>query len=339
MKYAKITTLCFSFLFAPALLLGAGGADEEGAKTVVVYTYDAFSGELEENIRARLGEKGISLRMERFQDTGALFTQTLLETEKPVADVVVGLDNTYLARAIKEDLFRAYKPDALKLVSPGILVDPEYRLVPFDYGSVALNYDSGVLTAPPESWSELLEPTYKNQIIMMNPATSSPGRNFLLFTVTEFGEDGYLDFWRRLKPNILTVTSGWSEGYGLYTQGEAPIVLSYDTSPAYHMHYEDEDRYRNLLFDGKAYAQIEVAGITRKTSNFEYAKECMDHLVSVEFQELIPLNQIMYPVHADAALPEAFAWANPASHIVNMDETVVAKKLDTWLAAWEAVMR
>ena len=323
------------------LLTGSGGMEKpvETEKVLVVYTYDAFPGVLEESIRERFNEKGVELQLERFQDTGALFTQTLLEKDDPKADVIIGLDNTYLARAFDEELFQPYKPRELKLVSPGLLVDPEYRVVPFDFGSVALNYNSEMLPEPPRSWDELLDPTYKNQIIIMNPATSSPGRNFLLFTIVEFGEEGYLEFWKKLRPNILTVTPGWSEGYGLYIQGEAPIVLSYDTSPAYHMHYEKVDRYKNLLFEGKAYAQIEVAGITMDAPHPEYARECIDHLISVEFQELIPLHQIMYPVHPDAELPEAFVRAKPATHIVNMDEETVAAKFDVWLAQWEAVMR
>ena len=318
--------------------LNACSKEQQEGK-LVIYTYDAFPDALEESIKTAFETEGTEIDLIRLEDTGGLMAQVLLEKDKPKADVVIGLDNTYLARAFSEDLFQAYKPSGLKLVHEGLIVDPEYRLIPFDYGSIALNYDSQLLPDPPKNWEELLDPKYKDRIILMNPSTSSPGRNFLLFTIAEFGEDGFLDFWDSLKPNILTVTSGWSEGYGLYTQGEAPIVLSYDTSPAYHLQFEDTDRYKNLIFDGRAYAQVEVAGILKGAAHLTLAKKCMDHLVSREFQDLIPLNQFMYPVHPDAELPESFVRAAGATDLVNMDEKLVAEKLDGWLAAWEDLMR
>lgn len=323
-------------LFLPAFIF-AVGTGEDAEDNLVIYTYDAFPEALEESIVQHFGDTEVVL--ERYQDTGGLFTQLILEKEDPKADVAIGLDTTYLARAFAEELFAPYEPKNLQLVRDDLLVDPQYRVVPFDFGSVALNYDSEKLPNPPETWEELFSEEYRNQIILINPATSSPGKSFLLFTVAEFGEDGYLDFWRRIKPNVLTVTSGWSEAYGIYTQGEAPIVLSYDTSPAYHKHYEETGRYRNLLFEGKAYAQIEVAGILRGAPHEQTARRCMDHIVSVEFQDLIPLNQFMFPVHQDAAVPEAFSWAQPATEIVQIDAARIDANFDRWLAAWESVMR
>ncbi len=320
-------------------ILSAAGGKEPADNRLVIYTYDSFPAGLEEHIRSTLEAEGVTSEMLRFEDSGGVMAQILLEKDNPQADVVIGLDNTYLARAIEEDLFQTYKPVGLALAHERLLVDPEYRLIPFDYGSITFNYDSELLPNPPESWEELLDPAYRDKIIVMNPTTASPGRNFLLFTIAEFGEDGYLDFWEELKPNILTVTAGWSEGYGLYTQGEAPIVLSYDTSPAYHLHFEDTDRYKNLIFNGRAYAQVEVAGMLKGAENPDAAKRCMDVIVSKEFQDLVPLNNIMYPVHPEAELPKAFIEAESATEIVNMDERKVAEKLDEWLAAWEELMR
>ncbi|MBT3275938.1 MAG: thiamine ABC transporter substrate-binding protein, partial [Spirochaetales bacterium] len=346
MNHKDITFKTAAFIFIGVLIflyIGCGEKRDDGEsrrKPLVVYTYDTFPEALEVSIQELFpAHSDTDVSIERFTDTGALISRVLIEKENPKADVVIGLDNTYISQALSEELFQSYKPKGLQLVSPGLLVDDEYRLIPFDYGSIALNYNSDMLPDPPSSWDDLLDPVYKNSIILMNPATSSPGKNFLLFTISEFGENGYLDFWKALKPNILTVTSGWSEGYGLYTQGEAPIVLSYDTSPAYHMHYEQVDKYRNLLFEQRAYAQIEVAGIVTGAKNLSAARELMDHIVSVDFQELIPLNQIMYPIHPDAQLPDAFARANGAEIIVNMDEKIVAEKFEKWLTDWEQVMR
>ena len=330
------------FLFLSCSGKDAKADPEKSARpgSLTIYSYDAFPDVLETSIRGYFaGDKDLEIDFFRFEDTGGLFNQVYLERDKPKADVVIGLDNTYLSRIFDENIFQSYKPHDLSLVNPGLLIDDEYRVIPFDYGSITLNYDSELLDSPPRRWEDLLDPSLKNKIILMNPATSSPGRNFLLFTIVEFGEANYLDFWRKLKPNILTVTAGWSEGYGLYTQGEAPIVLSYDTSPAYHLHYESTERYKNIFFEGKAYAQIEVAGITNGASNKLDAERCIDFIVSKEFQDLIPLTQIMYPVRADAELPDAFVQSGSAEIIVNMNEQDVADRLDTWLREWEAVMR
>ena len=307
---------------------------------LIVYTYDAFPQVMQESVERHFkDEHDAETVFRRFDDTGVLFNQILIEKGDPQGDVVIGLDNTYLGRIFAEDLLVPYRPKDLKVVTQSLIVDPSYRAVPFDYGSVTLNYDSAKLAEPPTSWEELLDPKYKRKIILMNPATSSPGRNFLLFTIAEFGEDGYLSFWSRLIPNLLTVTAGWSEGYGLYTQGEAPIVLSYDTSPAYHIMYEGEERYRNIFLDGKAYAQIEVAGILNGAANPANGIRFMDYIVTEEFQSLIPANQIMYPVHPAVELPEAFRKIQRASQLVMMNENTVSSRIAGWLDAWEETMR
>jgi thiamine transport system substrate-binding protein len=330
--------------FLSARLLEAGGRAEtatpaDGPRALAVYTYDAFGEALQKAVEEHFKSLGVEVRFSRFEDTGGLYNRLYLERERPRADVAIGLDNTYLARAYRDALFQAYEPEGLELVDQKLLVDPEYRLVPFDYGGVTLNYDTKSLRDPPATWAGLLDPALKRKIILMSPATSSPGRSFLLFTVAVFGEEGYLDFWRKLKPNILTVAPGWSEGYGLYTQGEAPIVLSYDTSPAYHRQFENETRYENLILEDSAYAQVEVAGILSRAPNLADARRLMDYLVSPELQAQVALSQLMYPVHPGVELPEAFRAVKRAGKLVSLDETRVAERFETWLAAWESVMR
>lgn len=329
-------------LLVSGALAFAGGAAEPAADTtaLVVYTYDAFGEALqtavEEHFQSRYGVKVI---FSRFEDTGGLYNRLYLDRDRPRADVAIGLDNTYLARLDRDRILEPYRPADLQLASPTLLVDPQYRAIPFDYGGVTLNYDSTMLPNPPTTWAGLLDPSLKRQIILTSPATSSPGRAFLLFTIAVFGEDGYLDYWRKLKPNILTVTAGWSEGYGLYTQGEAPIVLSYDTSPVYHRQFENETRYENLILEDSAYAQVEVAGIVRGAANLTNARRLMDYLVSLELQSLIPLSQLMYPVHPGVVLPDSFQAVKRAGKLVSLDEKRVAQMLDAWLKAWEDLMQ
>ncbi|MFP4535070.1 MAG: thiamine ABC transporter substrate binding subunit [Spirochaetaceae bacterium] len=337
-----LTLAAVLFLLSGALF--ASGAPEEGAQEaegpLIVYTYDAFPEALE-TVMVEYFESnhGVEVEFQRFADTGGLFNQLYLERQDPRADVAIGLDTTYIGRALREEFFESYRPERADLLSQELIVDEEFRVTPFDYGGVTLNYDSEALENPPESWEELLDERFRDSIILTNPNTSSPGRNFLLFTIAEFGEEGYLDFWRELEPNILTVTPGWSEGYGLYSQGEAPIVLSYETSPAYHLAYEDTRRYKPLIFDNEAYWQIEVAGIVRDTPRRELAEAFIDHMLSEEFQSEVPLNQFMYPVRDDIELPEAFTAFDRAEEKVELDQDRVAEKIDEWLSDWEDVVR
>lgn len=320
---------------------GAGESEqEEAAGPLVVYTYDAFPEALEAVMVEYFDSNhGVEVDVQRFADTGGLFNQLYLERQDPRADIAIGLDTTYTGRAFEENFFEPYRPERADLLSEDLIVDEEFRVTPFDYGGVTLNYDSEALSDPPESWDELLDERFRDTVILMNPNTSSPGRNFLLFTIAEFGEEGYLDFWRQLEPNVLTVTPGWSEGYGLYSQGEAPIVVSYETSPAYHLAYEDTRRYRPLIFDNEAYWQIEVAGIVRDTPRRELAEAFIEHMLSEEFQSEIPLNQFMFPVREDIELPEAFTAFERAEEKVELDQDRVAEKMDQWLSDWEDVMR
>ncbi len=338
-------TLTLALAAAIALVLAAplsatGTGEPEPSDELVIYSYDAFPQSLETVIVEHFEQEyGLTPTLERFQDTGGLYNQVWLERSNPGADVVIGLDNTYVGRALEADLFQAYRPDGADRLRDDVVIDPDYRLTPFDWGHIVLNYDSERLSDPPATWKELLDPRLRESIILMNPATSSPGRNFLLLTIAVHGEDGYLDYWRELEPNILTVTSGWSEGYGLYTQGEAPIVLSYESSPPYHIEYEDTDRYRNLIIDDQGYLQIEVAGITAAASNVVNARRLMDFLMTDAFQRELPLNQFMYPVAQDIGLPESFEQVEKASESVFIPVDRVDENFERWLEEWREVMQ
>ena len=349
---AALRLLCAALLLVlGSSLVFAGGrsepepSDDVDARrgetdSVVIYGYDSLPGTLRRAIVGHMeSEYGVAVDLQRLGDTGAVFTQLYLEREAPQADVVIGLDDSYLPRLRSDNILEAYRPADLQLVRDELLVDPEYYAVPFDFGYITLNADSQELDNIPQSWDDLLSEEYRSSFVMLNPGTSSPGRNFLLYTIAVFGEDGYLDYWRELRPNVLTVTSGWSDGYGLYAQGEAPLVVSYETSPAYHREFEDTDRYQAALFDDAAYLQVEVAGIVRGAQNRLNAERVMDYIVSEEFQSLIPLNQIMYPVHPAVELPDSFTAGPEVVNAVSLDPAIVGEKFSTWLTQWEDVMR
>lgn len=308
-------------------------------KKLTVYTYSSFPASLVDTIKEYFAKTyQVKVDFFSFPDTGPLFNQLIQEKQSPRADVVIGLDNNYFNKAVEQDLFQSYQPKAAAKIKPELIFDPQYRMIPFDYGFVVFNYDREKLDRVPKSHRDLLDPYYRGKIIIQNPMTSSPGQVFLLTTIALYGEDGYLDYWRGLKKNLLTITPGWDEAYGIYTAGEAPLVLSYGTSPVYHLLYDKTERYQALVLDNSAYAQIEGMGIVKGTANLKEAQQLVEYLLSPEFQSLIPESQFMYPVTNDAKLPASFKIAAQAGRILNLPQEKIAQNLDRWLSDWEKVI-
>lgn len=322
-----------------AALVALAGCKPVQPPRLTVYTYSSFPTQLTENVVEYFATQyQIPVQFKAFSDTGPLFNQLLREREKSGADIVLGLDNNYFSKAVQHDLFESYRPDYLAEIPAALQFDPDCRLLPFDFGYVLFNYDSEQLDSLPLTHQDLLKPEYRGKIIITNPLTSSPGQILLLTTIALYGEEGYLDYWRKLKPNLLTIAPGWDEAYAMYTSGEAPIVLSYGTSPVYHLLYEQTRRYRALALDDAAYAQIESIGIVKGTSHHKQARLLVDYMLSPEFQGLIPENQFMYPVRSDATLPESFQIAAQPGKILNLPPDEIAQKLDQWLADWERII-
>lgn len=310
------------------------------SQALTVYTYSSFPMPLITAIRQEFQTKHrLNVEFKSFSDSGPLFNQLLREKGKPRADLVIGLDSIYFSRIAKENLFEPYRPQAFRQINPELIFDSRFRMVPFDYGYIVFNYDSAKLDRVPAGYRDLLDPYYKGKIVIENPLTSSPGQAFLLTTVAFFGEDGFLSYWKELRPNLLAITPGWDEAYGMYTSGEAPIVLSYGASPVYHLLYDHTERYRALVLDDAAWAQIEAMGIVRGSRNRQAARMLVDYILSPEFQKMIPENQFMYPVRNDIPLPASFRVAAKVKRILNLPQAKVAAGLDRWLSEWEKAIQ
>jgi thiamine transport system substrate-binding protein len=320
------------------ILLFDGGCQRAPAR-LTVYTYSSFPQILTAKITQHFKDgNSLKVNFKSFSDTGPLFNQLVLEKKAPHADVVIGLDHNYLPKVKAEKLLEPYKPQAAAKLKRDIVFDPSFNLIPFDYGYVVLNYNREQLTQLPRTHLDLTRPEYREKIILENPLTSSLGQIFLLTTIALYGEPGYLDYWRKLKPNLLTITPGWDEAYGMYTGGEAPIVLSYTTSPVYHLLHEHTEKYRPLILDQAAYAQIEGVGIVRNASNPKAARQLVEYLLTPELQKLIPESQFMYPVRTDVTLPDSFRIAGKVKNILNIPPAKVNANLQRWLAEWEKMM-
>ncbi len=336
MHKITLVTAAVLLMLAVSPIFSAGVQETEAENEVVVYAYDSFASDWGPGPHAVEGfeeETGLKLTIVSAGDAGQVLQRAIRELDDPRADVVLGIDNNSLARALEADLLVPYESPQLEHIPESLHLDPSYRLLPFDHGFFSIIYDSSVIDDPPESLEELTDPRFENSLILMDPRTSSPGLGFLFWTIAVYGDD-YLDYWERLKPSILNITDGWDSGYGLFTQGEAPLVLSYTTSPPYHVEYEETDRFKAAIFEDGHYAQIEGAGIVRGAPNPEGAKQFIDFLLSESFQEVIPLTNWMYPVHRDARLPASFDYAPVPKQSLLLDTNEIRGNLDEWVDRW-----
>jgi len=252
-----------------AILLFSVGLGAALDKKLVVYTYDSFVSEWgPAPIIEPLFEKatGIDVEFVSKGDGGQLLSALLLEKGASRADIALGLDNFLLDRALASGLFGSYAPKGLAAIPAELRIDASSRLVPYDYGYFAVMWDSAKLKKAPSSLEDLTKAEYAKKLILLDPRTSTPGLGFLAWTKAVYGA-AWKDYWRRLAPSVLLLAPGWDQGYGLFTSGEAPMVLSYASSAAYHLEYEGTERYKALSFKEGAVRQVELAGILAGAKN------------------------------------------------------------------------
>ncbi len=321
--------------FALAALLGAMPILPVAAQdrsTLTVYTYDSFAAEwgpgplIEEGFEQQCG---CDLRLETAADAIATLRRVQLEGETTGADMIVGLDTAIAGEARATGLFAPHglTIEGFDLDQPWD--DPEF--VPFDHGHFAFVYNTETVPSPPGSFEELIAMPDDFKIVIQDPRSSTPGLGLVIWIAEVYGERAG-EIWAGLKPHVLTMTRGWSEAYGLFLDGEADMVLSYATSPAYHAVAENDDRFAYAAFDEGHLAQVEVAGILKSSDNQELAREFLAYLVSPEAQAVIPTTNWMYPViDLGDALPAAFREPGPPAKVIPVDEAAVAANSRAWI--------
>jgi thiamine transport system substrate-binding protein len=276
-------------------LLALLSANANAAETLTVYTYESFTAEWGPGPKVEAAfEKdcGCDLKFVSVADGVAILNRLKLEGDKTEADVVLGLDTNLTEDAKQTGLFAAHGIDASAVAVPGSFLDDTF--VPFDFAHFAVIYDSEKVKTPPKSMADLIAASPEEKIVIQDPRTSTPGLGLVLWMKQLYGDKAGAE-WAKLKPKILTVTPGWSEAYGLFTKGEAEMVLSYTTSPAYHQIVESSSRYKAALFEEGHYLQIEVAGQTKKGAANPLSAKFLAFMISPAFQDLIPESNWMFP--------------------------------------------
>jgi len=308
---------------------------------LTIYTYDSMVSEygLGPLVIPKFEEKcNCQVRIVSKGDAGQLLTTLILEQQNPKADIVIGIDNSLYSKAIREGILEKFVPENIYLVPENLRLDNQGYLIPYDYGFIAFMYDSEKIDIEIDSFESLLDPSLRKKIAIQHPKTSTPGLALLLWTISIYGDPGYKEYWKKLKPNILTVTDGWDESAGLFSAGEVPIYLSYASSPPYYVEFEEIDHYLAANFKEGHYVQIEGMGIIKGTKNRLLAEQFIEFSLENSFQKEIPLTQFMFPVNQSVELPESFDYALKPEIVLELDRKLVDEKSEDWILEWEKIM-
>jgi thiamine transport system substrate-binding protein len=285
-------------------------------------------------------------------DAGAALNKAILTKDAPLADVLYGVDNTFLSRALEADIFETYRSPGLANIPAAFQLDLSNRLYPVDYGDVCINYDkayfAGKNLSVPAELEDLSIPEYNGLLVVENPATSSPGLAFLLATVAHFGDPGYLDFWAALRDNGLVVVNDWETAY--YTnfsassgRGPQPMVVSYGSSPPAEVIFAEtplnDAPTASIVGPDTCFRQIEFVGILKGTQRRALAEKFVDFMLSKQFQEDMPSQMFVFPVNPDATLPDAFVkYAQIPDQPAQLDSSLIAANREKWIQAWTDVV-
>lgn len=324
---------------ALALTLSAtlSGAASAGEKPVLnILTYDSFVSDWGPGPAVKKAFEATcdcTLNFTTAGDGAALLARVRLEGKRSRADIVLGLDTSLTAQAAATGLFVPTGiPMPKNLDIPGGWTDPLF--LPFDWGYFAFVYDKTKLKNPPHSFEELINAPDSLKIVIEDPRSSTPGLGLLYWIKAEYGKRAP-EIWAGLAPHILTVTKGWSQAYGMFLKGEADMVLSYTTSPAYHIIEEKDHTKAAAIFKGGQYMEIEVAGELATAPHPALAKKFLKFMLSNTFQSIIPTTNWMYPVvMPKGGLPKGFAAPIPASHALLLTPKQVLKVHDQALNEW-----
>lgn len=318
---------------------------------LTVMTHDSFAA-TESVIAAFETEHQAKVQFLKAGDVGSALNKAILAKGNPLADIFYGVDNTFLSRALAEDLFEPYASPLLKEIPTIFQLDTQNRMLPVDYGDVCLNYDRNYFAEkgiqPPKNLADLIKPEYKSLLVVQNPALSSPGLAFLLTTIGVYGPEGYLDYWKKLVENDVKVVNDWEAAY--YSEfsvhgGTRPIVVSYSSSPPAEVIFAetpiDQPPTGVVTEDRSCFRQIEFVGILKGTKNRPMAEKWVDFMLSKTFQEDVPLQMFVFPVNPTAQLPDEFTrFVVIPSETAQIDPQAIEQNREAWIQAWsEAVLR
>ncbi|MGB0844157.1 MAG: thiamine ABC transporter substrate binding subunit [Alphaproteobacteria bacterium] len=321
--------------FGVAVAMVAFASAAQAKETLTVYTYDAFAAEWGPGPAVKTAfeaECDCTLDFVALDSSVGILSRLKLEGASSPADVVLGLDTNLTVEAKKTGLLTKHKADVSKVKLPtGPWTDETF--VPFDYGYFAFVYNSETVSDVPSSLNELVNADPKLKIVLQDPRSSTPGLGFLLWMKSVYGDDAPAA-WDKLEDKVVTTTKSWSDAYfNFFLAGEADMVLSYTTSPAYHLIAENDPKFKAASFTEGHYMQVEVAAALKSSDTPELAQQFMQFILEDGFQVAIPTGNWMYPV-TDVKQPDGFETLITPAKTLYLSEGDVNSKRRNWVDEW-----
>jgi len=317
-----------TLLLSSLVLCGAANAAD-----LTVYTYDSFNSEwgsgpkLEKAFEAKCK---CDMEFIAVDDGVSILNRLKIEGEKSKADVIVGIDDSLLEVTRNTGLI-AEHGQSLEGLSAELKWEDK-QFIPFDFGYFSFVYDSTKIKEPVKSLKELVESDAK--VLYQDPRTSTPGNGLMLWMKSVYGDKAN-EAWKQMAGHTVTVTKGWWEAYSMFLKGESDYVLSYNTSPAYHVIAEEKNQYKAALFSEGHVAQVEVAAMLKSSKNKELAQQFLKFLISEEAQTILPVTNWMRPVRDGIELPEVFAGLIQPERI-GFTPSEVAENRKEWIKEWRS---
>jgi thiamine transport system substrate-binding protein len=314
-------------------------------ETIRLVTHDSFAVS-KDVLDAFTARTGINVEILQGGDAGAVVNQAILTKDNPVGDVLFGVDNTFLTRALQAGIFEPYKSPALATVPASLQLDPKSRVTPVDYGDVCINYDKAWFKSHdvkvPKTLQDLTKPAYKGKLVVEDPSTSSPGLAFLLATISAYGSKKWEHYWEQLRANDVQVVDGWEQAFyddfsGGGGDGSRPLVVSYASSPPATVYFADPptDEATIGTMTGACFRQVEFAGILKGTQHEAAARKFVDFLLSEQFQADIPLQMFVFPAREGTPLPKVFQqFADVPEAPYTLPVGKIGAGRDEWIREW-----
>ncbi|ELC9717505.1 TPA: thiamine ABC transporter substrate binding subunit [Vibrio vulnificus] len=318
-------------------MMGISSSALAAEKTLTIYTYDSFASDwgpgptVEKAFEAQCG---CDVNFVALDDGVSILNRLRLEGSNTKADIVLGLDNNLMAEAKATGLLAPHQVNTQALSLPNGWADDTF--IPYDYGYFAFVYNKDKLANPPKSLKELVESRDDLKVIYQDPRTSTPGQGLMLWMKSVYGDD-VTGAWQQLAKKTVTVTKGWSEAYSMFLKGESDMVLSYTTSPAYHLIAENDAQFAAADFSEGHYMQVEVAAKVKSSSNQALADQFMRFILSDEFQGAMPTGNWMYPV-TNVTLPEGYGSLTVPEKALSFSAEEVAKQRKAWIREWQSAL-
>ena len=305
------------------------------AEKLTIYTYDSFVSEWGPGpIIEKIFEEKYNADVDfvAVDSAATLLNKVFLEGDTSKADIVLGLDMNLFDLAEQSGLFTSHNiKDINNLINLPLKWETN-KFVPYNYGYFSFVYNKANLETPPKSMDELINST-NARIVIQDPRTSTPGLGLLTWMKALYGDQAG-DEWKKLNKKIISVTKGWTDAYyNFFMAGEADMVLSYTTSPAAHIMFEERYDILATTFEEGNYITIEFAGILNNSQNKDLANKFLNFMLSEEFQSVIPSTNIMYPITNIKDLPEAFDKLD-VPNFIQMDPKEINKNKEKWIDEW-----